>query len=287
MKSSSNSFSIATARDSASEPIGVHEVGWLTIVLFLAAACVIMLLFSLTDDVAFLTALAEGPSWRNNVVTFGTLYVVTIGVVLFGVGRLRPADLGLASRKFLVGFGVTAVVWLLVASVAAVSTGGPILNRVWRETGAGPVLRWAVVMFVFTALYEEIAFRGFLFPQLALKLGTSSRTGYWGAVVLSQLVFAAYHLPTNVLYHHMSGAALANQFSIQTILGIILLLIYLRTRNLWIAVGIHGLVDAPTPLFAGTTSVEIWVLILLIGWHWIVRAPAHRGLAAVDSLGPP
>jgi hypothetical protein len=47
----------------------------------------------------------------------------------------------------------------------------------------------------------------------------------------------------------------------------------------------HGLFNAPTPLFAGNTPVEFFLIVLVIGWPWLARRPpAERfTLARVEA----
>ena len=89
-----------------------------------------------------------------------------------------------------------------------------------------------------TALWEETAFRGFLLPQLYLKLSGHRWVRLWGALLLSQIVFAAAHIPAHVMIRHLTGLPLLRMLLLQGFAGILLGLLYLRTRNLWIAIGI-------------------------------------------------
>ena len=116
------------------------------------------------------------------------------------------------------------------------------------------------------------------------KVLPSDRRAAWVAGFASQLIFAASHLPGHLLIRHLTGGALWTQLLLQGIAGALLLLIYLRTRNLWIAVGLHGLANAPTPLVPGTVSWEVPLLVLLIGWPWLARRREHHGLARVERV---
>jgi membrane protease YdiL (CAAX protease family) len=157
--------------------------------------------------------------------------------------------------------------------------------QTWTTNGWQGTLLWTAVMFLGAALYEEIAFRGFLYPQLYLKFRGSHRVRFWTALLVSQLLFAIGHVPAHLMIRHLSGRGLWTTVILQGLIGVVLLLLYLRTRNLWISVGIHGLVNAPTPLLEGTIGPAVFLVVLLTGWPWIVRRSQERGLARVEARG--
>lgn len=140
---------------------------------------------------------------------------------------------------------------MIAAATALATTGTVRLDRAWTTTSVPRALLWAAVMFLATALYEEIAFRGFLFPQLYLKFTGSDRARFWMALLASQVVFAAAHIPGPLVIRQWSGA------------------------TLWTQVALQG---------AGTMSWEIFLLALLVGWPWLTRRPEHRGLAGVERV---
>jgi uncharacterized protein len=232
--------------------------------------------------------LVEGPLWRSNLFVFAALLIVVVGGVIFGLGRLKPADVGLRRNKLAEGMIVTTTVWSvmqLIEIVGDIATGGNVaIAPAWIRNGIGPTLAWTAVMFLGTALYEEIAYRGFLFPQLCLKIGGPYRARFWIALLASQVVFAASHIPAHITLRNLSGSALWTTVVLQGIVGILLVLLYLRTRNLWISIGIHGLANAPTPLVSGASGFETFLIVLIIGWPWIARRAEHRAFARVESL---
>jgi membrane protease YdiL (CAAX protease family) len=270
------------------DPIRTREVNWLVIALFLGVSSGLLVLVSVLRHFPPLRQILAGPSWRSNLLVFAVLLIVAVFGVIFGLGRLRPTDVGLRRDKFREGVMVTVAVWSLmqiIEIVGDVVTSGPVtIAPSWTRNGIGSTLAWTGVMFLGTALYEEIAYRGFLFPQLYLKIRGTHHARLWIALILSQAVFAASHIPAHVALRNLSGSALWTTVVLQGIIGALLVLLYLRTRNLWISIGIHGLANAPTPLVAGASGFETFLIILVIGWPWIARRPQHRGFARVESL---
>ncbi len=264
-----------------SEAIVTREAGWPVLLVFVAATAVLLLLIPLLRTVPSFSVLG-GPAWWENLSLFASLLLVTVGGVVFMMGRLRPADVGLRGSRLVEGLVVTLLIWCVMQAWPYIASGNAEYARAWTSSGLFPVLRWTAVMFLATALWEEIAFRGFLLPQLYLKLPGHHRVRFWGSLILSQIVFAVAHIPAHLLVRGLDGGQLLQMFLLQGLAGLLLGLVYLRTRNLWIAVGIHGLANAPTPLFGGALGWEIPLVLILIAWPWIRRRPAARGFARIE-----
>ena len=84
------------------------------------------------------------------------------------------------------------------------------------------IIIFGISSVVIAPLYEELLFRGIIFPKLIQK------TNFLTAVILSSLIFA-------ILHFHLS--ALLPLFS----LSLILSLIYLQTLSLWPCIFLHAL----------------------------------------------
>jgi membrane protease YdiL (CAAX protease family) len=114
---------------------------------------------------------------------------------------------------------------------------------VWQgQGGSNPLLflaleaqdRVVLAIFFFTAsvaapFFEEIMFRGFLLPSLTRYLPV------WGAIMVSSLVFAIAHLNLSEVLP-------------LTILGIVLGVVYTRSRNLLASMFLHSLWNSGTLL---------------------------------------
>ena len=98
-----------------------------------------------------------------------SLQVLIIGILLIGFGRLRPGELGLDIAKVPVGVAWTFAAWLaaqLVTLLFCVVAGEPIgLNPAWSfGSWTQPAGKWFAQLFG-NAAFEEVLYRGFLFPQ--------------------------------------------------------------------------------------------------------------------------
>ncbi len=213
------------------------------------------------------------------------LLAVGVGVVLMGMGRLAPAEFGLSPRTLPLALSATAAIWLVAQAILAISSlaiGGTLApNPLWARAGISAILGFLIGQLFGNALFEEIAYRGVLLPQLRLKLGRSlslsPRGALLAALVASQLLFALVHIP-NRLARGADAITLPMALLVPFVLGLLFAVLYLRTGNLWIAVGIHALLNAPTALFAA--PIEAWLVIAGISTLLVAVWPR----AASDDL---
>jgi membrane protease YdiL (CAAX protease family) len=222
------------------------------------------------------------------------LQVLIIGILVIGIGRLRPRELGLDIAKLPAGVAWTFAAWLaaqLVTLLLCVVAGEPIgLNPAWSfGSWTQPAGEWIAQLFGNAAL-EEVLYRGFLFPQ-CVWLASSwfrDRSDRWRiaiALLISQGWFALGHIPFNFV-----GGGWSGQWSLiyQFLMGLAFCGIYIRTGNLFLAIGFHALANNPGPLLTGGTIAEILpmaIVHLLILALIIGRPKSLMALLAVVTLG--
>lgn len=177
-------------------------------------------------------------------------------VIILGVGRLRLYDIGLVRRNIMPGLVYTVGLWLvaqIVHLLAGLATYGTVsLNAEWLTYGVGFMIGLLLTQIFGNALFEEIAYRGFLVPQLYLRL-ERLRDRPWkrlfAALLISQTAFALSHIP-NRIYLGMTAGDIAIDLLMLVGWGILYALLYLRTDNLFLVVGVHALGNTPTTIFA-------------------------------------
>jgi membrane protease YdiL (CAAX protease family) len=167
-------------------------------------------------------------------------------------------------RDFIVGSSI-GVASLALATAIASAAGGLRFSASPR-TMLMPVIQTlllSALLFVFAALAEEALFRGYPLQTL-----TRARLA-WLAILLTSLPFAAVHL-TN------PNVAKGFTFINTALAGVWLAVAYLRTRSLWLPLGIHwawnwalgslfglpvsGITTiAPNPLLHGTDLGPAWL----------------------------
>jgi uncharacterized protein len=192
-----------------------------------------------------------------------------VAAVLIGLirgGRLSWHDIGWRSEQLVPGLVVVVTVWLasqFVEIVACYASGDDL-----RVAASWSGARWAVVVGAFlaqalgTAPAEETFYRGFLLPQIWLKLTARPSGRLALAITLSQVVFALSHLPNLILglSGSLDSAGIALQVVTDFLIGLLLAALYLRTGNLFLVMGIHALANAPTSLIAPIVSPSLVIL---------------------------
>ena len=170
------------------------------------------------------------------------VYVSSAGVILL-VGWLGLMigweEFGLKEMGLLSFHVPTVLAWTGGLMLAAfVLLGGFLLARRYLGLQETPFLAQLLpktgrekFVFVFLSLSaglgEELAYRGFLIPALAIVFGTA-----WGAVLLSSLVFGILHS-----YQGWLGMART------ALLGMVLAVSFVVTGSLWPAILAHALLD--------------------------------------------
>jgi membrane protease YdiL (CAAX protease family) len=165
-----------------------------------------------------------------------------LGVLYLSIKPFLPLPAGwfrlnLRGNWWLWGLGGYCVAWPLVFLVSVLN------QQLWQgQGGSNPLLslalqaqdRVALGIFFFTAaiaapFFEEFLFRGFLLPSLTRYLPV------WGAIVVSSLLFAVAHLSLSEILP-------------LTVLGMVLGVVYTRSRNLLASMLLHSLWNSGTLL---------------------------------------
>jgi hypothetical protein len=180
-----------------------------------------------------------------------------VAALVLWLGRLRLADVGIVWNQIPAGLLLSGLIWA-GAQVAGLATSGLgrgalALHPDWQNPGAllGPLARQVLAV----GLVEEVIFRGYLLPQTYLAVARrwpDARRWHWPiALALSQGLFAVMHLPF-LRYAGLPWLEVLIGLPVIFLYGMLFAGLYLLTGNLFLAVGVHGLATAPTPIFAGT-----------------------------------
>jgi hypothetical protein len=213
-----------------------------------------------------------------------------LGILL--AARLRPADVGWRRRTLGPALAFTVAAWVgmqLLLIVATLVVGGRLgLASIWSHPGPSATAGNLVAQLFGNALAEETVFRGFLLPQLVRKAEHRwgpGRRALVAGVVVSQALFALVHVPSRLLQGFGPGA-LALNLVVLFVIGVLFAAVYLVTDNLFIVVGLHALIDAPTPLVNaphGIASALVLLLLLVLPFAW--RPVARRITVAGAAAG--
>ncbi len=163
------------------------------------------------------------------IISVGVLALCTL-LAVFAVTRLierrNPAEIGLSVRHFgvdwLKGAGVGAA--YLCASVGILALLGG--YRISGVTFAGQALASGLLLHLLVGVFEETLFRGILFRFLEEGLGS------WVALSITALFFGLAHWSN-------PNATLWSAIAIALEAGVSIGAIYIATRSLWAAMGMH------------------------------------------------
>ena len=216
------------------------------------------------------------------------LFIAIVGGLLFGMAKLKPSEVGLQWSGLPSGILITVLMWITIQIVSLLlnlfAFAHVSLDQLWLvPSGTSSML--GTILFgqlLGNALFEEIVFRGFLLPQCYFRirwLKSRPRTRILVALLISQLLFALYHIPVNLSNGTRSIQLLAILFLI-LLISLLLAIVYLRTSNLFVVVGLHALNDSPTVLFSptflsndllGFILVLVFAALLLLFWPHFTR----------------
>ena len=177
------------------------------------------------------TGLAAAVGARSNgqwAIIGGSIVAAVFMLAYIGFGRLvehrQLSDVSLkgAPVELLAGLAIGALLFSLVVAVIALLGGYQVVG-----TRPASVLYPIIGLSIVSGVTEEIMLRGLFFRIIENWLGS------WVALVLSAALFGALHLgnPNATL---VAGGAIAIEA------GVMLAAIYMVTRRLWAAIGVHA-----------------------------------------------
>jgi uncharacterized protein len=200
---------------------------------------------------------------------------VLIGGIAFLLGGLHWRDVGLGSGGFVNACLVLLLLWGTVhVAMAAHSFSdccslelGPVVVTS-TPVAAGRLLD----AFWGSGFIEEVMYRGFLLPQvylLARRAGVSAPNALVIALVGTQVYFGLNHIPA-AMRMPMDLTAGAIYVAHAAMVGGLFAALYLRTGNLYVAIGAHALINNPAAIYVAGIDPSLLMLIgvcvLLLGW---------------------
>lgn len=232
--------------------------------------------------------------------------LATTATVVFGIGRQRGWDVGWRVPELCWGLVFTISFWVAmqgVLTLLAAVYGDLSLHEAWKERGISVVIGGVLGQLLGNAFLEETLMRGFFLPQFYLKAAGVFRRGtsLTIAVLGSTLLFAMMHIPNRLWVANIQGGNLLLDQVGLVAFGLIAATVFLVTRNLFIAIGLHALVNAPAPIVQAPdiTVSAVWfglIIFILVTWaltrylragsqHAGEDDPATRNLAN-ETLNP-
>jgi membrane protease YdiL (CAAX protease family) len=217
-----------------------------------------------------------------------TMQLILIGGFLMGICRFRPRELGLDRAKLPAALILTALIWaanqIVLVFVLALSGQEIAVNPDWTSGGWTRAAGAWLGQLIGNTPLEEVVFRGFLVPQcllFALSWMPTARAANCVllALLLSQSLFTVLHAFFNL--HQPQGQWL---LLAQFIMGLTFAGLYVRTGNLFLAMGLHTLINNPGPLLKehlpgpglGGAIIGVGTLLAVVFGEFLFRLVRRR-----------
>jgi uncharacterized protein len=247
----------------------VKEAPWKVILLFLVAGTVMVSVINLVlfpgpffDPIARATGGLVDATLQANL-----LNILLFSLIVFGWGKLRPKDVGLDWGKLGQGLSLTALLWVAAQAIVLLINwinGDIHLDPVWGERGASTVIGGLIAQLLGNAFFEEMEYRGFYLSQFYLKIREQNEKWRLAWSVLAMLtLFILSHIPNRIF----SGYTLADipaDFALLFIWGLFFTAVYLVSGNLFLAIGVHALMNRPTMVTEATFPAGMLVALLAL-----------------------
>lgn len=264
----------------------VKEAPWRIIfVCLLVSIGLVMLINLVLFPSTFFSPIAKASSGLiDGTLQANLLNILVFSLIVFGWAKLRPSDVGLDWSKLLQGLSLTALLWLATQAIVLLinAINGDIhLDPLWSQRGVTVVIGALIGQLLGNAFYEEMLYRGFFLSQFYLKLREMNERRRLTWAILSMLgIFILSHIP-NRIFHDYSLADIPLDFALLFAWGLFFMAIYLLSGNLFLAIGVHALVNRPTMISEATFPPQALLFILT----WILLAVLRRQKRrAVQSL---
>lgn len=182
--------------------------------------------------------------------TTGTMMLVRLGltVIMFAIIAVTAGTCIIKPTAKGIGFALKKAIYLLALALALGAF------ALWARViqGESVAADWplqlllVILLCLFVGAFEEGLFRGIILNALLARMG-ETRRGLAGAVVVSAFLFGVVHVIPSIVHGQVAdglGIAQAALKTVQTgIVGVFLAAVFLKTRNLWPVVLVHGLND--------------------------------------------
>ena len=247
--------------------LNFKEAPWKIILVQLVASTILL---SVTNLVLFPSPIFDPIARATGGLINGTLQanlltILLFSLIVFGWGKLHPADVGLDWTKLGQGFSLTALLWLAMQAIMLLISwlsGEVRLDPTWGERGVPAVLGALIGQLAGNAFFEEMNYRGFYLSQFYLKLKKVSERRRMTLAILTMLgLFILSHIP-NRIFGGYTLADIPLDFALLFAYGLFFTAIYLLSGNLFLAIGVHALINRPTLLTESPIPAQALLFLL-------------------------
>lgn len=195
--------------------------------------------------------------------------LVLLLLIISGVGGIAPDDAGLDPDKLGRGVGLVLMTWVasqILGVLPRVVAEDPVVLHRAIEHGDPFRVAGQFLAALGLAAVLDLAFRGFLLVQLYRRFHKDPddpEHGLGRAIAVTVLLGNLVALPAELPYATVR-AAVASQ-ALLAGFGLYATWLWLRSRNLFFVIGVHGLMLAPSPVVAGPRGDPVWYFPTVVG----------------------
>jgi len=191
------------------------------------------------------------------------ILILIFSIFIFKWGGLELKDFFINKRKIIQGLKWTLAIWIFIqvfAIIYSIVTQGDFEILSVTNDKVGKLLG----QYFGNAAFEELMYRGLFLTQfyLIFKQKKSNRTAIVLSIIVSQFIFSIIHIPNKLLIKQSDNLLL--ELTTIFIVGVIFALIYIKTKNLILLVGVHSLINVPFILNEINFPISLIVLFLII-----------------------
>ncbi len=215
--------------------------------------------------------------WIQPTLVANLLSLTIFSPLIFGIGKHNLYSVWMTKEKLKTSVILIFIIWLLSQTITIVVTYFSKNEIVFVDRFN--LLTGSLIAQLFgNATFEELIYRGILFMQLyiLLKPKTTNSKALVFSVIISQIIFALIHIPNRLLINQVENLAidLLGLF----LAGVVLTLIYIRTKNLAFVIGVHTLINQPFNIIDTSFPMEmsIYILIMLTTILWNKITPSNN-----------
>lgn len=221
------------------------------------------------------------------------LLFLASGFLLCYLGKLRSVDFAFFSNKIAFGFAMTLFAWCMIQTTPLLMGQSLQIESGWDNIiiARDRFSQFFMGQLFGNALYEELFYRAFLISQLTI-IFMRKFTSTWSillAIVCASIIFALVHIPARLT----SGMSIEDTlcFSMPNLFfsGLTFSVIFLLTKNVFVAVGIHALNNDSPNLFENVnqhcSEQFVAVALVFLFLRWCYRKYRKVDIHNNESIG--
>ena len=221
------------------------------------------------------------------------LYFLASGLLLCYLGKLRSNDFALFSKKIAFGLTMTLFAWGMIQTTPLLMGQSLQIESGWDNIviARDRISQFFMDQLFGNALYEELFYRALLISQLTI-IFMRKFTSTWAillAIICASIIFALIHMPNRLTSGMPIEDVLCYSMPNLFFMGLIFSVIFLLTKNIFVAVGIHALSNDSPNIFENvdqhSSDQFVAVVLVYLFLRWCYRKCRKVEMDNSESIG--